>query len=332
MKLSKHIFVAFCFFLSVSSLTGCGNSGKKKMYRIGIFSGLNIFSEIDDGFKSKMKELGYIENKNIVYDIQKVDSETEEARRTAQKFVADKVDIILSYPTQTSILAKNVAQNTGVPVLFCNANIEGTNLVKSLREPGGNITGVRFPGPDIAARRLEILHDIVPDAKRIWIPYDKDYVIVPSQLEVLRKAASSLGLTLVEVPCVTVGDLKKAIAKRESSKDLGIDAIMFFPERLTGRIEAFDAITKFGADHKLVVGGHTVAGRENNTVFGLSPRNFAVGEQAAYIADKILKGTPAGYIPVVTSENFFTIDTKAAKKVGVELSSSLLSSADLILR
>jgi len=65
-------------------------------------------------------------------------------------------------------------------------DVKEIDLINSVREPGGNITGVRFPSVDIASKRLEILLEMVPTAKRIWVPYLKDYPNVPGQLDVIQ--------------------------------------------------------------------------------------------------------------------------------------------------
>src|SRR6185436_784516 len=146
---------------------------KPKVYHIGILSGLDFFATTTDGFKAEMTKLGYVEGQNIVYDIQKTNFDSSREQQILDKFVADKVDLIFVFPTEASLAAKKATQGTSIPVLFANAFIEGNDLVKSVREPGGNVTGVRFPGPDIAVKRLEILHELVPQAKRIWVPYQK---------------------------------------------------------------------------------------------------------------------------------------------------------------
>src|SRR5204862_2918700 len=119
-----------------------------------------------------------------------------------------KVDLIFVFPTEVSIAAKKAIQGTNIPVVFAQAFIEQSNLVNSVREPGGNITGVRFPGPDLAIKRLEVLLELAPKAKRLWVPYQKGYPNVPPQLEALRPAAAAAGVTLVEAPFANVTELQ----------------------------------------------------------------------------------------------------------------------------
>src|SRR4030042_3121201 len=162
-----------------------GKLKTEKVYHVGILSGLDYFADTTDGFRAKMTELCYIEGKNIVYDVEKTNIDITSYRNILKKFVDEKVDMIFVFPTEASLEAKAIAQGTGIPVVFANVNIEDTGLVNSVREPGGNISGVRFSGPDLALRRFEILHELVPQAKRVWIPYQRGYPIIANQLEAL---------------------------------------------------------------------------------------------------------------------------------------------------
>ena len=138
-------------------LSACNAGNSPKVYRVGVLSGLDYFAGSVDGFKNKMTELGYVEGENIIYDVQSTNIDFEAYQRILQQFVADKVDLIYVFPTEASIEAKAATEGTDIPVIFNFAFIDGTDIVESVREPGGNITGVRFPAGDIAAKRLEIL-------------------------------------------------------------------------------------------------------------------------------------------------------------------------------
>jgi putative ABC transport system substrate-binding protein len=311
-------------------LHGCNQ--KPKVYHVGILSGLDFFTNTADGFKDKMAELGYVEGKNIVYDVQKTNFDMAVYKSISRKFVADTVDFILVFPTEASLEAKAATQGTNIPVVFANANIEGVDLVKSVREPGGNITGVRYPGPDLAIKRFEIMHELAPKAKRMLIPYQRGYPIVASQLKVLRPAAMAVVVTLVELPADNAAELEAALQMRAKSADIGMDAILCIPEPLTVTPDTYAVLAKFAAEHKIPFGGSSVSAGGYGSVFGVSTDNVAVGRQAAVLANKILKGVPAGSIPVVSAENFLQINYKAAQKLGLKVPEGLLSQANEIIR
>ena len=312
-------------------LSGCG-APTPKVYRVGIMYSLDLYATTADGFKAKMTELGYVEGKNIVYDVQNTKSDAALQQSALKKFVADKVDLIFVFPTGGAAAAKAATQGTSIPVLFANANIEGIDLVKSVREPGGNITGVRFPGPDLTIKRFEILHELAPQAKRLWVPYRRDVAIAPIQLEALRPVAAAAGVALVESPLANAAELQADLDVRAKSADIGIDAILMIAEPLSSTPEGFSIIGKFAAEHKLPVGGTLISAGGYESLFGVSTDNIAVGKQAAPLADKILKGIPAGTIPVLSAESYFQLNYKAAQAQGITVPEGLLRQANEIIR
>jgi putative ABC transport system substrate-binding protein len=312
-------------------ISGCG-APKAKTYRVGILSGLGYFANTADSFKAKMAELGYLEVQNINYDIQQTNVDPVAEEQILKKFVSDKVDLIFVFPTEVSLAAKKATEGTNIPVVFAQAFIEQGGLVNTVREPGGNVTGVRFAGPDMAIKRFEILRELVPQAKRIWIPYQKGYPNVAPQLDALRPVAAAAGVTLLEAPFANPAELQADLAQRSTAADIGMDAILMIAEPLTLTPDAFIAIGKFAVEHKLLMGGALVEMGGYSTVFGVMVDNDAVGKQAAPLVDKVLKGTVAGTIPVATAENFLKINYKAAQGLGINVPDGLLRQAVEVIR
>jgi putative ABC transport system substrate-binding protein len=312
-------------------VSGCG-ADKPKVYRVGILSGAEPFASIADGFKVKMTELGYVEGKNIVYDVQDAKGDRAEEQRIAQKFVDDKVDLIFAFPTEPAVAAKAATQGTDIPVIFALAGLEGSNLVESVRQPGGNITGVRFPGPEQTSKRLEILHELVPGAKRVWITYDPNYPNNPPALEALRPLATSLDMTLVEVPVASVADIQADLQARAASSDIGMDAILIMPEVLSQTPDTYGVILKFANEHEVPIAGAMPYTADLGAVFSYTGDNIEMGELAASLADKTFRGTPAGEIPVVTPENRLRLNYKATQELGLTVPEGLLNQATEIIR
>jgi putative ABC transport system substrate-binding protein len=322
-----------CLVIVGLLLSGCSGVQQPKVYRVGILSGLDFVAVITDGFKARMTELGYVEGKNITYDVQKTNFDLAAYKKILNKFVADKVDLIVVFPTEATMEAKAATQGTNIPVVFTFALIEGMDIVKSVREPGGNITGVRYPGPDIALRRFEIMRELVPQAKRYYVPYQKGYPIVAPQLEILRPAAAAAGVTLVEFPAADKEELQADLDARAKSADLGFDAIFLVVEPLTVTPEPYAVVGKFAHEHKLPIGGALMAPDENyGTIFGVSVNPIVSGKLAAPLADKVLRGMPAGTIPVVSDESYFQINYKAAQIQGVTVPEGLLKQANEVIR
>lgn len=326
------VWKTFIFVIAISMLvSGCGGP-KPKVFRVGILSGLEFVADITDGFKEKMTELGYVEGENIIYDVQRTDFDMEAYKRILNKFVEDKVDLIVAFPTEATMEAKYATQGTNIPVLFTFALVEGMGIIDSVSAPGGNITGVRYPGPEIVLKRFEILLDLVPQAKRIWLPYQKDYPIVAPQLEALYPAAEKAGITLIEAPANNAEELQAIIDELEKSGDIEMDAILFLVEPLVTVPEAFMVVSQYAYKHNVPLGGVYLPLDTNQSIFGLNVNSYAIGKDAAPLADKILKGTQAGTIPVISAENFLQIDVNAAKSFGITIPDGLLLQANEVIR
>lgn len=321
-------FILIWLVVIILLVTGCSNAqASPKVYRVGVLSSQDFFAATTDGFKAKMTNLGYKEGQNIIYDVQKTNVDAVAEEKILKKFVDDKVDLIFVFPTEAALEAKAATQGTDIPVVFANVMVEGANLVESLRQPGGNITGVRFPSVEQSVKRLEILHQLIPQAKRVWVAYLKDYPMVPPQLEVLRPAAVSMGITLVEVPVTRPADIQADLQARSVAKDIGLDAILLMVEPVALTPEGFGLISKFADEHRVPIGGALVSEGDQGAVFGWTSDNVEAGKLAAPLADQILKGAPAGTIPVVSPEGHLVINYKVAQKLGLTLPEGLLSQA-----
>jgi putative ABC transport system substrate-binding protein len=330
-KTTIRTLILFLLVMSCVALSGCGEK-KEKIFRVGILSDTEGFTDIVDGFKARMTELGYADGKNINYDIQISNMDPSLERQIVKKFVHDKVDLIFSFPTEASVTAKEAAQGTDISVVFANAQIEGTNLVESVRQPGGHITGVRFPGVDNNVMRLEFLIELAPHSKRILIIYNPNYPTIQRVTEALRLVAPSLGITLVEDHVVNVEELQDSLKKRSDSDDIGIDAILLLPDLISHSPGGFGAIVSFANEHKVPIGGGAAFTADLGAIFSFVPDFFEMGMLAANQADKIFKGTPAGTIPVITPENHLRLNYKVIKELGLNVSEGLLSRAEEIIR
>jgi putative tryptophan/tyrosine transport system substrate-binding protein len=333
-KISRNVWSSLIVVvILVTILSGCSGAQQSKVYRVGILSGLDAFSAAIDGFQGKMTELGYVEGENIVYDIERTNVDIEAYKRIAKKFVDDQVDLIFVFPTEASMEVKAATQGTDIPVIFDLAftDVPGVDLINSVREPGGNITGVRFPSADIASKRLQILAELVPDAKRVFVPYLKGYPNVPGQLDAIQPQAEQLGVELVEYGAASPDDLQ-AEMNRLAGSGQGIDAILMIAEPLAITPPFYSILARYSYENKVPIGGALITVDGYTPIFGLLPDAKVTGEQAALMADKIFEGTVAGTIPVITAESTFQIEINAAQQLGVTVPEGLLKQADRIIK
>lgn len=178
----KIILFLFVLPILFMSLTGCVKK-QGKQYKVGILAALDFFEKTTDGFKDKMTELGYIEGKNIIYEIYETNIPVGN-EKIFKKFIDDKVDLIFTFPTEATLEAKAVSVGSNIPIVFAHAGLQDTGIVENITNPGGNLTGVQFPGIEITARNFEITYEIAPNIKRIWLPYMK--IIQPCRRKLMN--------------------------------------------------------------------------------------------------------------------------------------------------
>jgi putative ABC transport system substrate-binding protein len=323
---------AFVVLVVVSALvSGCGAEESSKIHRVGILNGFAPFTDIAEGFKAEMAELGYKEGENIVYDVQVANFDPAEEAQIIQQFVDDDVDLIFTFATEAALSAKTGTAGTDVPVVFAFGVLEGNDLIDSVRQPGGNITGVRFPGPDLSVKRFEILHEMAPHIKQVGIIYNANYPANQSQLDELHPALASKGVSVVEIPVTSVADIEADLQARTASDDIGMDAILIITDDLSQSPDGWPLISQFAANHNIPIAGSAAFEADTGAVLSYIPNGFATGQLAASIADKVLKGTAAGEIPVVTPEADLRINYALAQELGLIVDKGLLSqAADII--
>ena len=240
--------------------------------------------------------------------------------------------MIFAFPTEAALEAKAATQGTNIPVVFDYGSIEGMGLVDSVRNPGGNITGVRYPSPDIALKRFEIMLELLPGAKQVLVPYQKGYPNVPPQLEALRPAAQAAGVKLIEVPAENVADLKAQLQALAPTADNKYDAFLFLAEPLAVTVEPFTVIGKFATEYKIPMGGVLMSAGGYDSIYGVNVEGVSAGKLAAPLLDKVFKGIAVGTIPVFTPEFDISINYKVAQAQGITVPQSLLQQAKEIIR
>ncbi len=311
---------AYIFFVK-----GSIGTASQKVYHVGVLNALDTFAATTDGFKQKMTELGYVEGVNIVYDVQKAKAPVGN-QDILNTFVQNDVDLIFVFPTEATIEAKDATKDTSIPVISTGAYIESPGLIESVSHPGGNITGVRFPIAEIAARRLEILHQLAPNATRVLLPVFRNYPTVAPAMAAIAPIVEKYHLTVIEMPFSGPAEVVSYLEEHDKKGDVGFDAILVLPQPLAGIPALIDPIYAFANTHNLPIGG-AIDPKSPQSLFNLIPDSFQMGELAAPLADKIFKGAYPGSIPMVTPELLLEINYKAVTRLGLTVEESLLNTA-----
>ncbi|MCU0302739.1 MAG: ABC transporter substrate-binding protein [Thermoanaerobaculales bacterium] len=290
------------------------------------------FEPILEGLKEQLGQLGYEDGVDVTYEVRfRDDREPAPWSVKGEPLLARGADLLFAFPTEAAIAAKEVASSTGLPVVFAYAGIENSNLVDGVRVPGGNITGVRFPGPEQIGKRLELIHSIAPQVKRIWVGYHREYPNTAPALGILRPLARAFGLELVEVPVSTLDELEADLAGRSQQDDPGMDAMLIMPDGYNHSPRGWELIRDFADRHRLPLAGSFLYTVEEGAVFGNANDLKDVGRYAAPLVAKIFAGIPAGTIPVVTPEQDLYVNIGRTQELGLEVPEGLLRQAKVII-
>jgi putative tryptophan/tyrosine transport system substrate-binding protein len=276
-------------------------------------------------FVQRLRELGWIDGRNIAFENRWGDGRTERYAEIAAEFVRLKVDVIVTQGTPTAIAAKQasslipiVAAATGDPL--------GTGLVASLARPGGNVTGLSLQGTDLAGKRVELLREVVPHLRRLAI------------------------LTNVGNP----GAMLDVRETEQAARTLRIEGITFEVRRAEDIAPAFDALKgrvdalyvptdPFAATHRIRINTLAVAARlptmhgtreyvEAGGLLSYGPSFPNLFRRAGDLVDKILRGTRPADIPVEQPTKFdLVVNLITAKAIGLTIPETFLVRADEVI-
>jgi putative ABC transport system substrate-binding protein len=323
-------FLAALGFCCLIAVAGCGHP--PRTYRIGLICGGDSFVAAVEGFKEGMEKQGYVEGQNVTYLARLLAADAEAIKRAAKELVDQKLDLLFAVPTEPALAAKAAAAGKNTPVLFAYAGLEGSGLVESVRHPGNAITGVRYPGVDLIAKRFELLQEAVPGVKRLLICYDREYPIIPPVLDMLRGHARAAGITLVEVPVTTVDAMAKAMKERARRPADRVDAVMIVPDMFNTSPIGWAAIRDYASLMRVPVAGSQRFTVEQGAIFGNAADVRKAGTQASLLAKKILSGIPAGNLPVISPEYELWVSPGRMKDLGLPVPVGLLRMATEIVQ
>jgi putative ABC transport system substrate-binding protein len=277
------------------------------------------------GFKQGMTDLGYVEGENINYIYGGPTDSIDKLDGVAQDLVKADVDLILSISTPATLAAKNATADNDIPVVFVPlTDPVGAGVVNSLTDPGGNITGVTFGLQEV--RRLEWLKKIAPNVTRVYIIYNPNDGSAQLALKTVNETAPGLGLEIVTKKAAAPEDITAALANLPED----VDAIYVLPDSQT---EAqWEEILAAANAHNLPTSVANVNRVKDGALFTFAMKLDLAGQQAAGLADQILKGIAPSDLPVEMTEFFLALNLKEAQAIGLDIPDEILSQADTIIR
>lgn len=297
------------------------------VYRIGALLGEDQFALAVEGFKKKMAELGYIEGKNISYQVYNGESDREKLRRFAEKLVQDKPDLIVTSSTTASIPVAKASAGTNIPVVFLSTG-NPLAFVKSYASSGNNLTGISTSSIDLTAKRMELLKELAPEIKRVISLHNPDGGNYHESLKATREAAKKLGVKLIEVG-ITTSDELIHWAKEQLNRKLG-DGIVYQPDLVI--LPTVPEIIPHIIKQKLPFIAINIARVKEGALAAYAPNYFALGEQGAILVDKIRRGARPAGLPVEQPLKLnLVLNLKTVKAIGLKVPKDILLRADEVI-
>mgnify|MGYP003579883246 FL=1 len=324
----KKKFTVFTLCAMLFALCGSAEAQPQKIPRIAYLGGGSADLEQVwlDAFLQGLRELGYVEGKNIYVERRYASGRYEQLPELVAELVRLKVDVMLAASTPVAVGAKKVTRTT--PIVMVVADPIGTGLVSSLAKPGGNLTGLSDFHGDLITKRLELLKEVTPSASRIAVLLNPTNPTCALQMKELAAVAPALSVTLFSLEATAHDDIAPSFSKMKKQR---AEALIVCGDGMfnTHRRRIFELTT----EQRLPAIYST---REYADTGGLMSygANFPdLYRRASTYVDKILKGAKPAELPVEQPKKFeFIINLKAAKQIGLTIPPNVLARADKVIK
>jgi ABC-type uncharacterized transport system substrate-binding protein len=299
-----------------------------KVPRIGYLS-VGTASDMDriEAVRQGLRELGYVEGKNIAFESRYGDNKHERLPALADELVRLKVDVLLANGTSEARAAKHATRTIPI-VFFAVTDPVAAELIDSLARPGGNLTGFTTIGAVLAGKRLELLKETVPKLSRVAVLWDPQIQGSAQEWKESQLPAREFGLQLHSMEVSSTDKFENAFKETAKARS-GALVVIATPLAFSNQKRIVDLATKnqlpaiYHRGDWVARGGLMSYGADQNERF----------RRGAVMVDKILKGAKPADLPVEQPTKFeLAINLKAAKQIGLTIPPNVLVRADKVIK
>ncbi|MBZ4659228.1 MAG: transporter, substrate-binding protein [Desulfacinum sp.] len=275
------------------------------------------------GFIDALAKHGYVEGKNVTYDIQIAQGNMATANSIAKALVGKKVDLIHSIATPTSQACVNATKE--IPIIISSVTDPvGAGLVESLERPGGNVTGTTDRSP--VDRQVDLILEIIPNLKKLGFIYNSGEDNSISSLNQLKEECAKRGIEVVEA---TVSNSSGVFMAAKSLVGR-VDAIHIPTDNTV--VSAFESVVKVCEDNKIPLFAADIDSVPRGAIAALAIDYYRLGLQSGEMAVRVLQGADPATMPVETLKDLkLYVNTQAAERMGVKLPEAVVKRADKVL-
>jgi putative ABC transport system substrate-binding protein len=315
--------------LGVAPLAGQAQE-PAKIPRIGFLTPVvpqnDSWERLED-FRQGLRELGYVEGKNIRLEVRWGEGKLDRLPGLAAELVRLEVDVILA-ATSPSVLAAKQATQTIPIVMPVSSDPVGDGLVASFARPGGNITGLSMMAPELGAKRLQMLRELLPKLSHpIAVLWNPAYTGMAARFRETQREAPTLGM---DVQSLEVRDSRELETAFDTINREHADALILLADPLT--VSQRLRIVEFAAEARLPAIYETSAFTDVGGLMSYGPNIPELYRHAATYVDKILKGAKPSDLPIEQPTKFELVaNLKTAKALGITIPPSILLQADKVI-
>ena len=290
---------------------------------LGVASAATYARQID-ALRAGLRELGYIEGKNLEIEFRWADGKVDQLARLAAELISTKPDVLVTSGPGNRI-AKQATNS--IPIVMAVSNdAVASGLVVSLAHPGGNITGSTSFGVELDVKRLELIKEALPHIQRVAVMFDSSNPEFKQRTETALEAkAKTLKVELRPFGVSGPGEMESAFPAMQKQR---IDALMMHADTLL--VANSKTVAALAAKHRIpAIGSAELVQAGGLMAYAV---NFpALWRHAAVYVDKILKGARPGDLPIERPTTFdFTINEKTARTLGIKLPLSIIVQANTV--
>jgi len=300
-----------------------------KIPRIGLLltGTLSSSSYSLEAFRNGLRDLGYVEGKNILVEYRYAEGKPDRLPSLAAELVRLKVDVIVTTGTPPSQAAKTAT--TTIPIVMALiSDPVGAGLVASLARPGGNITGLSSISQDLSGKRLELLKEAIPKVSRVGVLYDPNDPAKVAEFKEIEVAARPLGVHLQSLEVRSLDELESAFKAATRGK---ATALLVLPTTILST--RTKQIAELAAKNRLPTMFATSQYMDAGGLMSYGPDYTDLWRRAATYVDKILKGAKPADLPVEQPMKFeLVINLKTAKQIGLTIPPNVLARADKVIK
>jgi len=320
--------------LGASALVGPFTSfaqQQRKVWRIGFLGSTTApnFANLVEALRAGLREFGYVDGKNIIIEYRWADGKYDRLPKLAAELIDLKVDVLVTHGTPGTRAAKQAS--TTVPIVMATSgDAVAAGLIASLARPGGNVTGITFSSPELNAKRLELLKEIIPRIARVGVLLNPKNPLFDANsgpaVLAMKATANVMKITLQLFAAQGIDEFDSVISAMANAR---VDAMEIVEDGLF--LASPKGIADLATKQKIPSAGFKEFA-EAGGLIGYGVNNIDMFRRVAYFVDKIIKGTKPSEIPVEQPTKFeFVLNMKTAKALDITIPNSILVRANKVI-